>query len=176
MVKLRTLNELVHLKETGFGQPYPRHGLSLLWWFADECVEIDDDGNMIARYDPEDRDFGFHDFHNAEALLPHTDLPYYEVGNLAHTHDLPYQVTRYYRGNEHLQESNTDRIVASVNSDWSDKWFDRIYVTHHIGDDEGFDENSTFRISQGLIEIIQGLEWSDFIDAVKIRRRYRRRR
>ncbi|XP_052463008.1 uncharacterized protein LOC128020238 isoform X5 [Carassius gibelio] len=99
MVRLRTLNELSHLRETGFGQPYPRHGLSLLWWFADDCVEIDDDGNMIARYDPEHRDFGFHPFHNSEGILPDNDLPYYEMGNLRHPGMLPHDVTKNYDRN-----------------------------------------------------------------------------
>ncbi|KAK9981512.1 hypothetical protein ABG768_001041 [Culter alburnus] len=172
MTRLRTLNELAHLRETRFGQPYPRHGLSLLWWFADECVEIDEDGKMIARCNPEDGDFGFHLFHNAEDLLPDTDLLYYEVGNLHNRDDLPHQVIKNYNSDEHA--SNSDRIVVSVNSDWYDKWFDRIYVTHHLGQGQ-FDEDSTFRISQGLIEIIQSMEWSDFIRQVKIRKRRNRR-
>ncbi|KAK9981519.1 hypothetical protein ABG768_001048 [Culter alburnus] len=173
MVRLRTLNELAHLRETGFGQPYPRHGLSLLWWFADECVEIDEDGNMIAQCDPEDRDFGFHPFHNSEELLPDSGLPYYEMGNLRHPGAMPHYVTKNY--DRDVRESNADRIVVSVNSDWNGKWFDRIYVTHHLGQGR-FDEDSTFRISQGLIEIIQGMEWSDFIGEVKIRQRRNRRR
>ncbi len=170
MPRPRTLNELSHLRETGFGQPYPRHGLSLLWWFADECVEIDDDGNMIARYDPEHRDFGFHPFHNSEEILPDIDLQYYEMGNLHHPGAMPDYVTKNYDSD--VRESNADRIVVSVASD--DKWFERIYVTHHL-DQELFEENSTFRISQGLIKIIQNREWSDFIGEVKIRQRCKRR-
>ncbi|XP_026086590.1 uncharacterized protein LOC113061564 [Carassius auratus] len=172
MVRLRTLNELSHLRETGFGQPYPRHGLSLLWWFADDCVEIDDDGNMIARYDTEHRDFGFHPFHNSEGILPDNDLPYYEMGNLRHPGTLPHDVTKNYDRN--VRESNADRIVVLVNSDWSEKYFDRIYVTHHLGQGR-FDEKSTFRISKGLIEIIQRMDWSDFIGEVKIQQRRNRR-
>ncbi len=164
MAQPRTLNELAHLRETGFGQPYPRHGLSLLCWFAQKCVEIDDDGNMIALCDPEHRDFGFRPFHNSEGILPDIDLQYYEMGNLHHRGKMPDYVTKYYDSD--VRESNADRIVVSVNSD--DKWFERIYVTHHLGQGR-FDENATFRISQGLIKIIQNREWSDFIGEVKIR-------
>ncbi|KAL0202984.1 hypothetical protein M9458_001002 [Cirrhinus mrigala] len=173
MPRLRTLNELAHLRETKFGQPYPRHGLILLWWFADECVEIDDDGNMIARYDPAHKKFGFHPFHNSEGILPDTDLPYYEMGNLRRPGKMPHFVTKNYDSD--VRESNADRIVVSVASDWSDKWLDRIYVTHHLGQGR-FDESSTYRISQGLIEIIQNMEWSDFIGEVKIPRNRRGRR
>ncbi|KAK7161227.1 hypothetical protein R3I94_004037 [Phoxinus phoxinus] len=173
MVRLRTLNELSHLRDTGFGQPYPRHGLALLWWFADECVEIDDDGNMIAQgCDPEHEDFGFHPFHNREGILPDSALPYYEVGNLHHPGNMSHLVTKNY--DHDVRESNADRIIVSVASDYDDKWFDRIYVTHHLG--QGlFDENETYRISQGLIEKIRNMEWSDFIGEVKIRQRRNRR-
>uniref|UniRef100_A0A9J8DH02 Uncharacterized protein n=2 Tax=Cyprinus carpio carpio TaxID=630221 RepID=A0A9J8DH02_CYPCA len=164
MVRLRKLNELAHLRETRFGQPYPRHGLSLLWWFAHECVEIDDDGKMIAQYDPEHRDFGFHPFHNSEGILPKTDQ-HYEMGNLHHPGALPHFVTRNYDSD--VRESNADRIVVSVNSIWNDKYFKKIYVTHHLGQGR-FDEKSTFRISQGLIKIIQKMDRSDFIVEVKI--------
>ncbi|KAK9981516.1 hypothetical protein ABG768_001045 [Culter alburnus] len=166
MVRLRTLNALAHLRETGFGQPYPRHGLSLLWWFADECVKIDSNGNMIAqRCDPEHKSFGFHSFHNKEGILPDSNLPYYEMGNLHYPGQMPHQVTKNY--NRDVRESNADRLVVSVNSKRNGKYFDTIYVTHHLG--RGlFDENSTFRISQGLIKKIKSMEWSDFIGEVKI--------
>ncbi len=172
MAQPRTLNELAHLRETRFGQPYPRHGLSLLCWFAHKCVETDDDGIMIALCDPEDRDFGCRPFHNLEEILPHTELQYYEMGNLHHPGEMPHYVTKNYDSD--VRESNADRIVVSVDSDENDTWFDRIYVTHHLGQGR-FDENSTFRISQGLIKIIQKMEWSDFIGEVKIRQRRKRR-
>ncbi|KAK2909295.1 hypothetical protein Q8A67_005132 [Cirrhinus molitorella] len=171
MPQLRTLNELAHLRETKFGQPYPRHGLILLWWFANKCVEIDDDGKMIALCDLEEREFGFHPFHNSEEILPDTDLEYYEMGNLHYSDEMPEYVTKNY--NSDVRESNADRIVVSVNSDCNDTWFDRIYVTHHLG--QGcFDVNSTYRISQGLIKILQKMERSEYIREVKIKRRRKR--
>ncbi|KAK2909297.1 hypothetical protein Q8A67_005134 [Cirrhinus molitorella] len=165
MPRLRTLNELAHLRDTEFGQGYPRHGLILLWWFADECIEFDDDGNMIPRYNPKRRNFGFHPFHNSEGILPDTGLPYYEIGNLHNPGKMPHYVTKNYDSD--VRESNADRIVVSVGSDCDGKWLDRIYVTHHLGQGR-FDVNSTYRISKGLIEIIQNMEWSDFIGEVKI--------
>ncbi|KAL1281788.1 hypothetical protein QQF64_000591 [Cirrhinus molitorella] len=172
MPRLRTLKKLARLRDTEFGQGYPRHGLILLWWFADECIEFDDDGNMIPLYDPKRRNFGFHPFHNSEGILPDTGLPYYEIGNLHHPGKMPHYVTKNYDSD--VRESNADRIVVSVGSDCDGKWLDRIYVTHHLG--QGcFDVNSTFHISKGLIEIIQNMEWSDFIGEVKIQQRRNRR-
>uniref|UniRef100_A0A8C1WGE5 Uncharacterized protein n=1 Tax=Cyprinus carpio TaxID=7962 RepID=A0A8C1WGE5_CYPCA len=162
-MRVKTLNELAHLRDSGFGQPYPRHGLSLLWWFANECVYIGGDGRMIARCDPKNKYFGFHPFHNLDELLPYTSLPYYDVGNLHHPGALPLYVTKYYHGN--ADNSNIDRIVVSVASDWNNKWFDRIYVTQHLNQ-KAFNETCTYRISQGLIRIIQSLQLSDFIRQV----------
>uniref|UniRef100_A0A9J7ZC08 Uncharacterized protein n=1 Tax=Cyprinus carpio carpio TaxID=630221 RepID=A0A9J7ZC08_CYPCA len=166
MGRPRKLKKLSHLKDTEFGQPYPRHGLSLLCWFAHKCVEIDNN-RMIARCNLED--FGFHPFHNSEGILPKTDQ-YYEIGNLHHPGALPHYVTKNYDSD--VRESNADRIVVSVNSKWNETWFTGIYVTHHLGQGS-FDKNSTFCISQGLIRIIQSLKWSEFIRQIKIRQRRR---
>lgn len=171
------LDDLSELKATRFGQPYPRHGLSLLWWFADECVDrISRKGKIIARYDPEDGYFGFHEFHNAEGLLPDTDLTYYEVGNLSHRHhhlgSLPHDVCKNYDPDE--PASNTDRIVVSVDSSGDVVWFDEVYVTQH-SDEDDFNEIFTHSISSDLIETIKDLEWREFIRQVIYRRGRRRR-
>lgn len=34
----RQLCTLEHLMNSGFGRPFPRHGLQLLFWFANHCV------------------------------------------------------------------------------------------------------------------------------------------
>ncbi|XP_073716652.1 uncharacterized protein [Misgurnus anguillicaudatus] len=174
-----TLEDLSDLRNTRFGQPYPRHGLSLLWWFADDCVDrISNRGRMMARYDPEDGYFGFHEFHNAEDLLPDTDLTYYEVGNLSNHHhhlgSLPHDVCKNYDSD--VPDSNTDRIIVSIDSAQNgDIWFDEVYVTEH-SDEDDFNEMCTYHISQDLIELIRDLEWRDFIRQVVIKPRRRRRR
>ncbi len=53
---------------------------------------------MIAKCGPEYGDFGFYLFYNRERLLPKTNLPYYEVGNLNTTDSMPYYVTENYTG------------------------------------------------------------------------------
>ncbi len=52
---------------------------------------------------------------------------YRTMGNLHHPGALPLYVTKYNHSN--ADNSNIDRIVDSVASDWNHKWFDRIYET-----------------------------------------------
>ncbi|KAK9981518.1 hypothetical protein ABG768_001047 [Culter alburnus] len=155
---MRTLYSLSDLKESRFGQPPPRHGLNLLWWFAHECVQIDFNQRMIAQCDPENGAFGFHRFYNAGGLLPRTNLPYYEVGNLNTTDSLPRYVTKNYKG--WSDESNTDRIIVSFDSRWNR--FDSIYVTRH-SDLVRFDQNHTYCISIHLLKEIEGLNHAEFL-------------
>uniref|UniRef100_A0A8C2GAX1 Uncharacterized protein n=1 Tax=Cyprinus carpio TaxID=7962 RepID=A0A8C2GAX1_CYPCA len=158
MDTMRTLNYLSDLKETRFGQPPPRHGLSLLWWFAHDCVQIDFNGRMTAECNPTNGAFGFHRFHNRDGLLPYSDLPYYEVGNLSSTDSLPDYVTENYTG--YSDSSNKDRIIVSFNP--RRRRFENIYVTQH-SDQVNFDQNHTYRISTELIKDIQDLSRKDFL-------------
>ncbi|XP_026133077.1 uncharacterized protein LOC113111781 [Carassius auratus] len=155
---VRILNNVFDLKETRFGQPRPRHGLSLLWWFAHDCVQIDSDRDcMTAQCDPANGEFGFHRFYNKERLLPKINLPYYEVGNLSTPGSLPLYVTRHY--NRQLDSSNKDRIIVSFDSIW--KRFEKIYVTQH-SNQVRFDQKHTFCISIDLLRSIQALSLNDF--------------
>ncbi|XP_072526262.1 uncharacterized protein [Salminus brasiliensis] len=159
--KVETLNGLTQLKQSGFGQPWPRHGLKLLYWFSTRCVSFDENNEMVSCCDPVEGDFGFHYFENRPErngvkLLPAVKFPYYVVGNLnsAGADKLPDYVCEDYTGE--LDDSNTDRIIVSLD----DEWFDRVYVTAHI-DEADYDINSTYRISKGLLTTIsqqQGVE------------------
>ncbi|XP_059407647.1 uncharacterized protein LOC132142024 [Carassius carassius] len=154
---VRILNNVFDLKETRFGQPRPRHGLNLLWWFAHDCVQIDSNHRMTAKCDPANGAFGFHRFYNNERLLPEIDLPYYEVGNLSTPGSLPLYVTRHYTGQ--LDSSNKDRIIVSFDSIW--KRFKKIYVTQH-SNQVRFDQNHTYCISIDLLRNIQALSLQNF--------------
>ncbi|XP_051559191.1 uncharacterized protein LOC127444064 [Myxocyprinus asiaticus] len=172
MVQIQILKELSQLKESGFGQPLPRHGLRLLWWFARECVQINSNHRMTARCNPAKGEFGFHRFHNrtevnAEKLLPNTKLTYYEVGNLNTLNAalLPHYVTENYTGK--TDDSNTDRIIISFDKNLNR--FDSIYVTQH-SDKLHFDHNCTYQISQGLIKVIKSLGLEELEEAVNKQR------
>ncbi|XDV15715.1 hypothetical protein PO909_015733 [Leuciscus waleckii] len=155
---MRTLNNLSDLKESKFGRPPPRHGLILLWWFANECVQIDFNSRMVALCNPKNGAFGFHRFYNRENLLPNTNLPYYEVGNLHITDSLPEYVTVNYKG--YSDNSNKDRIIVLFNLRWNR--FESIYVTQH-SDMVNFDQNHTYCISIELMKIIQDLSCEEFL-------------
>lgn len=155
---VRTLNNVSKLRQTGFGQPSPRHGLSLLWWFAHDCVKIDSNGRMIAQYDPRNGAFGFELFHNRESILPYSSLPYYEVGNLHKAGSLPPYVTKKYTG--YSDDSNKDRIIVSFDSKLNK--FEKIYVTQH-SDQVNFDQNHTYCISNDLLKDIKKSSHEDFL-------------
>ncbi|XP_016385701.1 uncharacterized protein LOC107721983 [Sinocyclocheilus rhinocerous] len=149
-----TLNELVHLSNTRFGRPRPRHGLRLLYWFASECVSFENH-SMLSECDPAEGDFGFHYFQNrydqyGNKLLPDEDFSYYVVGNLNSpgAEDLPDYVSEDKYTEEH--DSNTDRIIVSLD----EECFHRVYVTQHH-DRSNYDPDATYRISRGLLMIIR---------------------
>ncbi|KAF4094171.1 hypothetical protein AMELA_G00010000 [Ameiurus melas] len=162
MSKPPTLNELKQLEESGFGKPYPRHGLKLLYWFANDCLDFDVYNKMCWKYDPEERNFGFHLFENridkyGEKLLPEVKLVYYEVGNLsrAGAQELPGYIQEDYIKNRDDCDHNMDRIIVSVDDDCFDKvytlpsdpfesldWCTRAAALHPKKEDDYFTMNS----------------------------------
>ncbi|XP_030643703.1 uncharacterized protein LOC115823821 [Chanos chanos] len=168
MPRLETFNELAHLRDSGFGQPAPRHGLQLLYWFAHDYVRFDYTGCMIPQYDPTDGGFGFKPFHNRiddddDRLLPNQNQPYYEVGNLnaRYANELP----PYVRGNSnhHWGDGNKDRIIIRLDPYG---YIDRVYVTEHE-DSTNFSHGCTYRISQGLLRKIENMNRSHFLQVTE---------
>ncbi|XDV15714.1 hypothetical protein PO909_015732 [Leuciscus waleckii] len=149
-----TLNELSQLKQSGFGQPWPRHGLNLLYWFAQDYIDFSN-GNIVSYYRPENGDFGFHKYHNRideeDPIVPIQNLPYYEVGNLNYSgaDKLPNYVRANYSRN--IPDNNKDRVIVRLDANGR---FNRVYVTEH-SDPKRFDGSKTFRVSQGLLLIIK---------------------
>ncbi|XP_077102051.1 uncharacterized protein LOC143753543 [Siphateles boraxobius] len=160
MVKGRpTLNELSQLKGSGFGQPWPpRHGLNLLYWFAHEYIDLSN-RNIVSNYRPQNGDFCFHKFENRideeeeDHLLPNQNLPYFEGGNLNYSgaDKLPNYVKENFSRNGRIPDSNKDRVIVCLDANGS---FNRVFVTEHI-DSKRFDNSKTFRVSQGLLQIIK---------------------
>ncbi|XP_039511295.1 uncharacterized protein LOC120466756 [Pimephales promelas] len=165
---VETLNELSQLRDSGFGRPWPRHGLKLLYWFAKDCVSLGDDNVMLCEYEPADGYFGFHSFEKrnyGNKLLPDEYHPYYVVGNLntkkyPKAKDLPKYVSEDYSSNQ--LDSNTDRVIVSLNG-WE---LERVYVTQHH-DRSNYDPNATHRISRGLLMIIREMSLDTFLEKMK---------
>ncbi|KAK9981817.1 hypothetical protein ABG768_001341 [Culter alburnus] len=162
---MQTLNELSHLRDSRFGQPWPRHGLKLLYWFANDCVSFGNENIMISECDPADGDFGFHLFENrydenGDKLLPDIDFPYYVVGNLNSpgAEELPEYISDKYNYEYNI---NTDRIIVSL---YDEEWFHRVYVTQHHNRSNDYDPNATYRISRGLLMIIKRMCLEHFLE------------
>ncbi|XP_077101540.1 uncharacterized protein LOC143752298 [Siphateles boraxobius] len=162
---METLNELYQLRDSGFGRPRPRHGLSLLYWFAKDCVSFGNDNVMLSECDPADGDFGFHYFENrydeyGDKLLPDIDFPYYVVGNLNSpgAEELPKYVSKDNSTGQH--NSNIDRIIVSL---YDEEEFHRVYATQHH-DRSNYDPNATYRISRGLLMIIKRMCLDTFLE------------
>uniref|UniRef100_A0A674D4Y9 Uncharacterized protein n=1 Tax=Salmo trutta TaxID=8032 RepID=A0A674D4Y9_SALTR len=154
------------LRASTFGRPSPRHGLKLLFWFANDYIVIKNDNQMVPKYDPKEGRFGFRHFRNrpecennvCKRLLPYDGYPFYEVGDLHLTasHSMPKYVRKY--NTRKIDTSNMDRLIISMRPDMT---VDKVYVTQHE-DPKNFDPVNTYCISRELlmtptISLVQGV-------------------
>ncbi|TKS69348.1 hypothetical protein D9C73_003412 [Collichthys lucidus] len=159
------------LMNSGFGRPFPRHGLQLLFWFANHCVTCELINfvvimKLVSDCQPENGFYGFHMFGNIEELLPLLDrrnkkrqVAYYEVGNLnTKTYPAAVNLPTYVRENYALEgnrnDYNTDRIIISYQV--RTRVVETVYVTEHDGAGCGrFSPDRTHEISFELIRALQ---------------------
>lgn len=164
MPKVKKLYRLDQLRNTGYGQPPPRHGLNLLYWFVTQCVTFDQYGRIFRKIDPNEWASGFHTFQNRPdnnglKLLPDDNMSYYIVGNLndVGATSLPNYV-RSYKPCPY-DRSNMDRIIVNHT-------FEMVYVTEHA-DHKNFSSYATYRLSKSLLRKISQMSREEFLKAMK---------
>lgn len=165
---------LEHLMNSRFGRPFPRHGLQLLFWFANHCVTCELINSvlvmkLVSDCQPERGFFGFHLFGNNEGLLPVLSRPrrgmskrkmaYFEVGNLntetyPSSANLPTYVRENYEFNGNCVNYNIDRIIISYQV--RTRVVETVYVTEH--DTAVFGRFSPDRTHEISCELIQALQ------------------
>lgn len=162
---VRKIRDISELEEFGFGQPWPRHGLQLLYWLVHVCIYHTDNDEIILRCDPERGDFGFHIFenryiHRNKKLLPNMRFPYYLVGNLKSpgAETLPDFVKEF--SDVQNANSNADRIIINVQEN---REIGKVYLTTHINQSD-YDSRATYHISRTLLlSIISYQSIDDFL-------------
>ncbi|KAM9856701.1 uncharacterized protein ACBR49_000396 isoform 1-T2 [Aulostomus maculatus] len=171
MVQLQ-LCTLEHLMNSGFGRPFPRHGLQLLFWFANHCVTCELMNcvvimKLVSDCQPERGLYGFHLFGNVEELLPALNRPrrgkrqvmYFEVGNLStetypSSANLPTYVRENYEFDGTHGNSNIDRIIISYQV--QSRVVEAVYVTEHDAVVFGrFNPDRTYEINSEVIVALQ---------------------
>lgn len=167
------LQSVDHLMSSSFGCPFPRHGLQLLFWFANECVTCELINlvivmKLVSDCQPEKGFCGFHPFGNFEELLPVLDrsrkgrkrqVAYFEVGNLnTETCPASANLPMYVRENYGLDGNhgiyNIDRIIISFQL--KTRVVETVFVTEHDGVSfGGFSPDRTYGISSELLRALQ---------------------
>ncbi|XP_050985244.1 uncharacterized protein LOC127177174 [Labeo rohita] len=151
----RKLDNIQDLKNITYAKSAPRHGLQLLFWFAQKVVTVDQNNIPIldSNFDPSRGDFGFHHYGNREGIFPSLSSwqSYYSVGNLKspRANALPAYVRKYYR-NTNVPERNMDRLIISVKQNKPNKILG-VFITAYDLHKNDFNPADTYEIDPALL-------------------------
>ncbi|XP_071018488.1 uncharacterized protein [Oncorhynchus clarkii lewisi] len=167
----QTLISIHDLTGIEFGHTFPRHGLMLLHWLANN-IHTDNNGNMRLNFNPTRGDYGFNFYGNADRPRPLPFLPsesgsYYSLGNIEGNYNyngataLPDYVTQSFY-NSWIPERNRDRVIIRVREEGSNQLIvDEVYITQHYPPNENresvYDPDNTYPVSFSLLTQIQVL-------------------
>ncbi|KAK9980075.1 hypothetical protein ABG768_013472 [Culter alburnus] len=151
------INNTNELKKSGYGSASPRHGLQLLFWFA-QRVDVDQNNQFHLNFTPDQNAYGFHYFGNGEELLPplNPGQTYYSFSKLSgpSANKFPGYVLKYYPQKYNTitekQEKNMDRLVVSLDNKTKRRIF-RVFITAHNPGSNYFNPNETYEIDLALI-------------------------
>ncbi|XP_071015454.1 uncharacterized protein [Oncorhynchus clarkii lewisi] len=160
----QTLISIHDITGIEFGHTFPRHGLVLLHWLANN-IHNDNNGNMRLKFNPSRGDYGFNFYGNADRPRPLPFLPsesgsYYSLGNIDGNYNyngataLPDYVTQSFY-NSWIPERNRDRVIIRVREEGSNQFIvDEVYITQHYPPNENrgsvYDPDNTYPVSFSL--------------------------
>uniref|UniRef100_A0A673N0A5 Uncharacterized protein n=1 Tax=Sinocyclocheilus rhinocerous TaxID=307959 RepID=A0A673N0A5_9TELE len=114
---VKRLNNIDDLTNTEYGKSKPRHGLQLLFWFAQQANIDQNNNKILLNFYPNSGAFGFRRFGDREGILEGSEHGQYnyEVGNLNSRRyraaaALPAYVQMYYNKTNYLTKIDPDLL------------------------------------------------------------------
>lgn len=160
---IRTLKDIKDLKTTTtWMKEFPRHGLMLLHWFANN-VRIDKSGEMQLDFDPGQGSYGLPCSKDGAQRAPFmsSESLYYFLGDLERrsARMLPFYVTYDFHHSMESPQKNIDRVLIQVQKSNPTK-IEKVYITeYHKNSSQGSSSNPdcTYEVSAQLLIQIQAL-------------------
>ncbi|XP_066497727.1 uncharacterized protein [Hoplias malabaricus] len=176
--ELRSFRNIKSLKINGFGEKYPRHGLLLIYWFANQVSLHPGEDFLRLRFNPAQTDYGFQLYKNSLVFSPGGNgerraLPclnesmnrvYYSVGSLQSVtirSQMPSYITQDFHNFPEDLNRDLDRIVVRVQKS-RPTTADKVFVTQEVNTEHGriYDPDQTYEISLDLLKQVQALRKS----------------
>lgn len=157
---LKDINDLKNI--TTSMKEFPRHGLMLLHWFANN-VEVDSSGEMQLDFDPGQGSYGIHCYKDTYQRVPFdsSESLYYSLGDLDRrsARMLPFYVTHDFHHSMESPQKNLDRVLIQVQKSYPTK-IEKVYITEHQknhSQGSSYNPDCTYEITAELLIQIQEL-------------------